>query len=188
MDEQTGSGSWRSTTGRSSTFRPKSLDVVVTQAAVDGRTLAELATESFARSVFLRRLARGGTTLAMLPATAVHRGDVLTIVGPSRRLADAVQHIGSADRPTDATDMVLVAFGIVAGALLGIPAIMLGGIEIGLEPERRRPARRPRVRLAAVDVAALLRPDSRSDAVDVRIDRAGGVRGGGRAQRRDPTS
>ena len=110
----------------------ESLDVVVTQAAVDGRTLAELATERFARSLFLRRLTRGGTALAMLPNTVVHRGDVVTLVGPSRRLADAVQHIGSPDRPTDATDMVLVAFGIVAGALLGIPAIMLGGIEIGL--------------------------------------------------------
>jgi putative transport protein len=110
----------------------EALDVVVTERAVDGRTLAELATEDFARSVFLRRLARGGTALAMLPATAVHRGDVLTIVGPSRRLAHAVRHIGAPDRPTDATDMVLVAFGIVAGALLGIPALMLGGIEIGL--------------------------------------------------------
>ena len=110
----------------------EALDVVVTQAVVDGRTLADLATEGFARSVFLRRLTRGGTPLAMLPATVVQRGDVLTIVGPSRRLADAVQHVGSADRPTDATDMVLVAFGIVAGALLGLPALMLGGIEIGL--------------------------------------------------------
>jgi putative transport protein len=108
------------------------VDVVVTQAGIDGRTLAALGTEEFARSVFLRRLSRGGTPVPMFPATAVHRGDVLTMVGPARRVAEAVKHIGSADRPTEVTDMVLVAFGIVAGALVGIPALMLGGIEIGL--------------------------------------------------------
>ena len=43
-----------------------------------------------------------------------------------------MSHIGVADRATEATDMVLVAFGIVAGALIGIPALMLGRIEIGL--------------------------------------------------------
>jgi putative transport protein len=108
------------------------LDVVVTRADVDGRTLAVLATKDFARSVFLRRLSRGGTPVAMLPGTTVHRGDVLTVVGPSRRVAQAVRHLGTPDWPTDATDMVLVALGIVAGALVGIPALMLGGIEIGL--------------------------------------------------------
>ena len=62
----------------------------------------------------------------------MHRGDVLTLVGPTRRVAEAVSRIGVPDRATDVTDMVLVAFGIVAGALIGIPALMLGGIEIGL--------------------------------------------------------
>jgi putative transport protein len=60
------------------------------------------------------------------------KNDVVTLVGPTRRLADAVQRIGIPDRATDVTDMVLVAFGIVAGALVGIPALMVGGIEIGL--------------------------------------------------------
>jgi putative transport protein len=108
------------------------LDVVVTQADIDGRTLADLANQEFARSVYLRRLTRAGTPAAMFPSTTVHRGDVLTLVGPTRRIAQAVSRIGIPDRATDVSDMVLVAFGIVAGALLGIPAVMLGGIEIGL--------------------------------------------------------
>ena len=70
--------------------------------------------------------------MAMFPATKIHRGDVVTLVGPSRRVALAATWIGVPDRPTDAADMVLVAFGIVAGALIGIPALMAGGIEIGL--------------------------------------------------------
>jgi putative transport protein len=108
------------------------LDVVVTSPDVDGRTLADLAKEDALRSVFLRRITRGGSPVAIFPATPVNRGDVLTLVGPSRRLAEAAARVGVPDRATDVTDMVLVAFGIVAGALIGIPALALGGIEIGL--------------------------------------------------------
>jgi putative transport protein len=108
------------------------VDVVVTRADIDGRTLADLAREDAVRSVYLRRITRSGTPVAMFPATEIHRGDVLTLVGPARRVARAVAWIGVPDRPTDVTDMVLVAFGIVAGALIGIPALRLGGIEIGL--------------------------------------------------------
>ena len=108
------------------------LDVVVTHAELEGRTLADLAHEEFARSVYLRRISRAGTQVPMFPATRLNRGDVLTLVGPARRIADAVTHIGVADRATDVTDMVLVAFGIVGGALIGIPALKVRGIEIGL--------------------------------------------------------
>jgi putative transport protein len=108
------------------------LDVVVTSADIDGRPLADLAREEFARSVYVRRIVRAGTTVPIFPATEIQRGDVLTLVGPSRRIAAAVIRLGVADRVTDVTDMVLVAFGIVAGGFVGIPALVLGGIEIGL--------------------------------------------------------
>ncbi len=108
------------------------LDVVVTSSDIDGRTLAQLADEDFARGVFLRHITRAGTPVPMFPATVIQRGDVLTIVGPARRVAEAAHHIGVPDRASDVTDMVLVAFGIVAGALIGIPALVLGGVELGL--------------------------------------------------------
>jgi putative transport protein len=108
------------------------LDVVVTRPDVDRRTLADLAGDEAVRGVFLRRIMRAGTPVAFFAGTEVQRGDVLTLVGPTRRVETAVARIGVPDRATDVTDMVLVAFGIVAGALIGIPALMLGGIEIGL--------------------------------------------------------
>jgi putative transport protein len=104
----------------------------VTRAEIDGRTLADLARDESARCVFLRRIMRAGTPVPMFPATTLQRGDVVTLVGPTRRIADAVGHIGVPDRATDVTDMVLVAFGIVGGALVGIPALRLRGIDIGL--------------------------------------------------------
>jgi putative transport protein len=67
-----------------------------------------------------------------LPDTQVQRGDVLTIVGPTSRTAAAIAAIGVAERATDAADMIVIAFGIVAGALIGIPALHFGSLEIGL--------------------------------------------------------
>jgi putative transport protein len=110
----------------------EALDVVVTRPEVDGRTLADLAQGEFARGVYLRRISRAGRPVPMFPAATVHRGDVVTLIGPTRRIAAAVDYVGVPDRATDATDMVVVAFGIVAGALVGIPALRLGGLELGL--------------------------------------------------------
>ena len=43
------------------------VDVVVTNKALDGRTLAELARDEISRGVFLRRITRAGTTWACCP-------------------------------------------------------------------------------------------------------------------------
>jgi putative transport protein len=110
----------------------EALDVVVTNGDIDGHSLAEVADEEVLRSVYLRHIMRAGTELPIFPGTQIQRGDVLTIVGPARRLAAAVSRLGVPDRATDATDMVLVAFGIVAGALIGLPSFMAGRLEIGL--------------------------------------------------------
>ena len=44
----------------------------------------------------------------------------------------APRAIGVADRATDVTDMFVVATAIVAGALIGLPALHVGNVEIGL--------------------------------------------------------
>jgi putative transport protein len=108
------------------------VDVVVTSRAIDGRTLADLAVDPLSRGVFMRRITRGGMDLGLLPDTQVHRGDVLTLVGSATDTARVVEVIGIADRPSDVTDMMVVATGIVAGALIGLPALHIGGVEIGL--------------------------------------------------------
>jgi putative transport protein len=108
------------------------VDVVVTNKALDGRTLAELGREEATRGAFLRKVTRGGNVLSLMPNTVLHRGDVLTVVGLGHSVARAAEYIGVADRATDVTDMLVVATGIVAGALIGLPALHVGGVEIGL--------------------------------------------------------
>jgi len=108
------------------------VDVVVTNGEVDGAALTDLAKREAARGVYLRRISRAGLPVDVLPDTRVQRGDVLTIVGTTHNVARAVEYLGVADRATDVTDMLVVATGIVAGALIGLPAIEIGGVEIGL--------------------------------------------------------
>ena len=108
------------------------VDVVVTNKTFDGRTLADIGRDEVSRGIFLRRITRGGTDLGMLPDTRVNRGDVLTVVGSAAHAARVAEALGVADRPSDVTDMAVVATGIVAGALIGLPALEIGGVEIGL--------------------------------------------------------
>ena len=108
------------------------VDVVVTNPAVDGRRLADLGREQAARGVFLKSLRRAGMLMGLLWDTSVYRGDVLTIVGPAASTARAVQYFGVADRATDVTNMFVVATAIVAGAMIGLPALEIAGIRIGL--------------------------------------------------------
>ncbi len=108
------------------------VDVVVTQRKFDGRTVAQLADEPFARGVFLRGVSRSGVAIPVMPATMVERGDVLTLVGMPERTSEASEALGVPDRVTDVTDMAFVGLGIVLGALIGIPAIAFGALEIGI--------------------------------------------------------
>jgi len=108
------------------------VEVIVTNSGIDGKVLADLAREEAVRGVFLRRMTRAGMVIGTLPDTRVHRGDVLTIIGSAANVTRAIEYFGVADRATDATDMFVVATGIVAGALIGLPALDIAGVEIGL--------------------------------------------------------
>jgi putative transport protein len=108
------------------------VDVVVTNKQIDGLPLIELADRPFARGIFLRGISRSGVLIPVMPATVIQRGDVLSIVGAPERTKVAIDAIGVADRVTDATDMVFVGLGIVIGAIVGIPALRFGALEIGI--------------------------------------------------------
>ncbi|MGL4541158.1 MAG: hypothetical protein ACRCUI_01445, partial [Polymorphobacter sp.] len=110
----------------------ETVDVVLTQRDLVGQTLEQLRQLPEARSIFLRSMTRSGEILPVLPGLRVLRGDIFRIEGSKRHVADAAARIGFADRPGNATDMVYVGVFIVLGGLLGIPALQLGGVDIGL--------------------------------------------------------
>jgi putative transport protein len=109
-----------------------SLDVVLTNKEYAEKSLRELAIGVGGRGVFLRKLVRAGQELPSTPATTLERGDVLTLTGARARVESVAKTVGFAEWPTDRTDMVTVGFAIVIGGLIGLPALEIGRLELGL--------------------------------------------------------
>ncbi|WP_170565016.1 aspartate-alanine antiporter [Ruegeria atlantica] len=107
-------------------------DIVVTNSELVNRTLGELSTYPEARTVFLRGIMRSGERLPIFRGVTLHKGDVLTVSGTRSHITDAAAKLGYLDRETSKTDMVFVAFFILIGGLIGIPALKYGAVELGL--------------------------------------------------------
>lgn len=110
------------------------VDIYVTSKKVDGKTLAELATMPGARGVFLRKITRGAvaTDIPILPATQLHRGDVVTLVGRTQDIAAATKMLGVADRAVDTADVAFIGGAVTIGALVGAIVYKVGGVPITL--------------------------------------------------------
>ena len=110
------------------------LDVLVTNKAVDGKTLVDLAQMPAMRGVFLRKITRGATAtnIPILPTTTVQLGDLLTIVGRTQDTNTAIKQLGVADRATDVTDMAFVGLFVTIGALFGALVLNIGGVPLTL--------------------------------------------------------
>jgi putative transport protein len=110
----------------------ETLDVVVTQRSVVGKTLADLARLQLARGVFLRNLTRSGQEIPIVANTRIDGGDVMRLIGTKPEVERAAQELGYPDRPTAATDMVFVGLGIVLGGLIGLLSVTVAGIPLTL--------------------------------------------------------
>lgn len=109
--------------------------VVVSQKSVNGHTVGELAQRPNARrarGVFLQSISRSGHVLPITPATVVQYGDLVTLVGAEPELSEAVGALGSELRRSGVTDLVFLAFGILAGLMLGSLGARLWGIPVSL--------------------------------------------------------
>jgi putative transport protein len=117
-------------------FPAQILDIVITNKAVAGKTLRDIAESDIgrvtARGFFIRKLTRAGLEMPIMPGTMIDRGDVLQVVGPKRSVELAAKELGYADRPTDMTDMVFVGSGIVLGGLVGAITINIGSVPLSL--------------------------------------------------------
>jgi putative transport protein len=116
-------------------FPGEALDVIVTNKALVGKTLQDLAEADegrASRGVFLRKLVRQGHEMPFIAGTRLERGDVLQIVGPAREVERAASYVGYTDRATEQTDMVFMGLGIVLGGLVGTLTWHLGGVPLSL--------------------------------------------------------
>src|SRR5688572_7791700 len=110
------------------------VDVFVRSKAWNGKTVSELADAPFAQGIFLRKIVRNMVEVPVLPQVEVLRGDILTIVGSTRRTEEAAAALGYADRPTEVTDLAVLAAGILVGGIVGALTLTIAGVPISLSP------------------------------------------------------
>jgi putative transport protein len=107
----------------------QTVDVVIDNTAVTGRTLLDLA-KGAGYGLYLNAMFRAGDEIPYGADTVVHKGDVLRVTGSTGRIAALEQHAGKVIHPSLSTDIVTLALGAAIGALLGAITIHIGGIAL----------------------------------------------------------
>src|SRR4030095_10138905 len=94
--------------------------------------LAGLAANGIARGIFLERIQRAGKDLPFTLQTSLEAGDVLSVIGDETHIARLTKQSGYEKQQTEGSNLTSVASAIFIGALIGLPVLGIGGIEISL--------------------------------------------------------
>ena len=115
-------------------FPVEALTVVLTNQKVSGpRSTSWLHRKRLTfRGIALLTLTRAGQEIPLGPMTVFNRGDVVEFVGPQRAVERVAGEVGYALHRSDATNLSTVGFGILAGALIGLPFVMVGDVKLTL--------------------------------------------------------
>ena len=105
--------------------------VVVMNREAVGRTLSELDV-SRRFGVLVTGLSRMRMDVPLGAGVELRKGDILSVVGPIEYVDRLGDELGLVERPIAETDMVTFAFGIVAGVIVGLLAVQVGQVSIGL--------------------------------------------------------
>lgn len=113
-------------------FGAERTPVTVASGKIDGMSLDALRGQPYMQRVMVASIKRNGMSIPAKSLTEIHAGDVLTLVGWPRDVAEAAAAIGYADRDTDTTDMVFVGLGIALGCIIGALSVRIHGIPMAL--------------------------------------------------------
>lgn len=100
------------------------------------KTFAEieetLEREVATRGVYVRKVLRAGEELPLGSKLVIEPGDVLTLVGAKRHVERVAARLGSVERTSYATDLVLLCLAIGFGGLIGLPTLHLTKLSIAI--------------------------------------------------------
>ncbi|MGB3112875.1 MAG: TrkA C-terminal domain-containing protein, partial [Candidatus Omnitrophota bacterium] len=96
-----------------------------------GKTLDEI-DRAYGHGISLRKLSRQGHDMPLTKNTVVDKCDVFYVAGVQKRVERLVKYLGYPERPTVATDLIMVGIGCVLGTLLGLAAVTVFGIPLTL--------------------------------------------------------
>jgi putative transport protein len=103
---------------------------------LQGRSLAvvaeTVAREVPTRGVFLRGVTRASRDLPVGPGLVLQQGDTLRLVGARRHVERVAAQLGKVAWPSSTADMAVLGVSIAAGGLIGVPALRVAGVDIGL--------------------------------------------------------
>jgi putative transport protein len=114
------------------------IDYILERKDLRHRTLSEivetLGGEVTTRGVYVRKVLRAGEELPLGSKVVLERGDVLTLIGAKRHVDRVAAQLGSVERASHATDLISLCLAIGIGGLIGLPALHIAGLSIGLGP------------------------------------------------------
>ncbi|MFC2102111.1 aspartate-alanine antiporter [Bacteroidota bacterium] len=113
-------------------FEVESVQVLLTSKQVDGITIRELSHQRYDLRVSILKITRVGTEIPMMPSTVLHKGDMLSIIGPQKDVEAAIKLLGIPDVMTNTTDLISVGLGILLGGLVGVLAFHIGKVTLSL--------------------------------------------------------
>ena len=113
-------------------FEAENLPVTVSKNGAAGMTFGELRKSDFMSGVMVKSLVRDDVKIPLHRRTVLEPGDVLTLVGLQKDVAEAVGEIGYPDRKTETTDVVYLSLGVALGCFLGAFCLHLGGVPLSL--------------------------------------------------------
>ena len=121
----------RSPFRRRSIYPPPIPHVVIARRDAVGKRLGDL---RLARDhgLYVSEVRRDGVLLPVSGFLKLQRSDVLSVVGPKSGLSGLEEILGPVESGVAETDMATFAFGIAFGALVGVLAINVKGVPVGL--------------------------------------------------------
>ncbi len=109
----------------------QSAQIIVTNKHAVGKSVQEL-NLSRKFDVLVTRISRMQIEIPLNIDYQLRRGDILTVIGPHERVDQLGKELGYVERDVAETDMVTFAFGIAFGVIIGLLAVNVGPLSIGL--------------------------------------------------------
>lgn len=113
-------------------FPAESVSITIAKKQFDGMTIDKLRANPFMYGVSIKSIKRGDVKIPVLAQTTVHRGDSIAVVGLPKEVEAAGKQLGYIDKPTIASNIMMIGFGIFIGCLIGVITIKIGDIPVSL--------------------------------------------------------
>lgn len=84
------------------------------------------------RGVLITHIHRLDQSVPALPKTVLQKGDILTLAGGEKEVAEAAAALGVSLDATDKTDFIFLGLGIVSGLVLGSLSLKIGALDLTL--------------------------------------------------------